>query len=283
MLISLNRRLVPESQAAVSVFDHGFLYGDGIYETLRVREGEAFRCKEHLRRLAESARGIALTLPWSDTELAHAIHRVIRANRLTRGQAMVRMTVSRGPGPIGLDPALCRRPTLVLIARRYRPQPKVFYERGVSVILATTRRNAPQALSPRIKSTNFLNNILAKIEAKRAHTFDAVLLSLQGFIAEGTTSNVFIVRRGVLETPALKTGILAGVTRNEVLQLARALRIPTREVRLRPRALFHAEECFLTSTLLDILPVTRVNGRRIGTGRPGPITHRLIHAFPTVL
>lgn len=278
MLIYLNGRLVPQAQAKISVFDHGFLYGDGIYETLRVRHGAIFRLREHLDRLVASARGIAMRFPWSAATLTRAMLKTLRANRLTRGQAMLRITISRGPGAIGLDPALCRRPTVVIIALPYRPQPSSFYRRGVSVILAVRRRNAPQALPPCIKSTNFLNNVLAKIEAKRAHVFDAIFLNLQGCVAEGTTSNIFIVRRGVLETPSLHTGILAGVTRGEILRFARALKIPVRETLLHPRALFQADECFLTSTLIDILPVTRVNGRRIGTGRPGPITQRLRHS-----
>lgn len=283
MLIYVNGRLLPQAQAKVSVFDHGFLYGDGIYETLRVVDGHAFRLHEHLRRFSQSARGIALRMPWSPAFLGRAIRQILHANRLTRGQAMIRMMVSRGPGAIGLDPGLCRHPTLVILALHYRPQPVALYERGVSVIIARTRRNAPQALPPRIKSTNFLNNILAKIEAKRAGIFDALMLNIQGYVAEGTTNNVFIVKRGVLLTPSLSTGILVGVTRVEVLKLARKLGIPTRERLLRPQMLFQADECFLTSTLIDILPVTRINGHRIGSGHPGPITLRLRSAFLRLL
>ncbi len=277
MWIYLNDRFVPEEEAVVSVFDHGFLYGDGVFETLRAYRGRAFMLGEHLARLERSASRIHLIVPVGRERLADLVGESLERNQLR--EAYLRITVSRGAGEIGLDPALCKHPTLVIIARPFQPYPDSFYSQGVSVIIAKTRRNLPEALPPQVKSLNFLNNILAKMEAKAAGAYEALLLNQQGGLTEGTTSNVFVVQGGRLRTPAVECGILDGITRGFILWLARGLGIPTEEGRLTAGDLFAADECFLTNTTQEVLPVTRVDERPIGAGAPGAVTRRLHASF----
>jgi branched-chain amino acid aminotransferase len=277
MWIYLNDKFVSQEEAVVSVFDHGFLYGDGVYETLRAYRGRVFQLAEHLERLERSASRIRLHIPVGRERMADLVQETLRRNQLS--DSYLRITVSRGAGEIGLDPALCKSPTLVIIARPFQPYPDSFYTDGVSVILAKTRRNLPEALPPQVKSLNFLNNILAKMEAKAAGAHEALLLNHRGDLTEGTTSNVFVVQGGRVRTPAVDCGILEGITRNLVLQLAAEAGIPTDETRLSTDDLLRAEECFLTNTTQEVLPVTRVDGRMIGDGRPGGVTRRLHASF----
>lgn len=281
MWVYLNDKFVPQEEAVVSVFDHGFLYGDGVYETLRAYRGRVFQLAEHLARLERSASRIQLHLPVSLERLTDLVRESLSRNQLQ--EAYLRITVSRGAGEIGLDPALCKSPTLVIIAKPFQPYPESLYADGVSVIVAKTRRNLPEALPPQVKSLNFLNNILAKMEAKAAGAHEALMLNHQGELTEGTTSNMFVVQRGRVRTPAVECGILNGITRGLVLQLASELGIPSEETRLTVDDLLRADECFLTNTTQEVLPVTRVQGTMIGNGRPGEITRRLHASFRACL
>ena len=277
MLVYLNGHFLSPEQAQVSVFDHGFLYGDGIYETMRAYDGRIFLVDRHLDRLRRSGRAIGLRLPMTLDRIREALEESLRVNKLD--DAYLRIQVSRGPGEIGLDPALCDAPTMVIATKAFKDYPSVQFEQGVSAAIVKTRRNHPLALPPAVKSTNFLNNILAKIESLKTKTAEGIMLNWEGYVAEGTISNVFIVKKDLLLTPHIKVGILEGVTRGLVLRLARKKRIKTREALLRPRDLYAADECFLTNTTMEIMPVTRIDRKRIGSGRPGPITAALRQAY----
>jgi branched-chain amino acid aminotransferase len=277
MLVYLNGDFVPKEEAKVSVFDHGYLYGDGIYETLRAYGGRLFHLEEHLARLKHSADSISLELPFPLSRIGEALNQAVKKNNLT--EAYVRIQISRGPGEIGLDPGLCPEPTTVIVAKPFKEYPKEYFERGVSIAIVQTRRNHPLALSPSIKGTNFLNNILAKIESSRAGAYEAVMLNWEGYVAEGTISNIFFVQSGVLCTPSLETGILEGVTRGLVLDLARNEHIPTKEALILPDDLFKADECFITNTTVEVMPATTINGKPVGNGKPGPITAVLRKAY----
>ena len=281
MWVYLNDRFVPQEEAVVSVFDHGFLYGDGVYETLRAYRGRVFKLADHLARLERSASRIQLHLPAGPERLTALVRETLARNLLQ--EAYLRITVSRGMGEIGLDPALCKTPTLVIIAKPFQPCPESFYAAGVPVIVAGTRRNLPEALPPQVKSLNFLNNILAKMEAKAAGAHEALMLNHRGDVTEGTTSNVFVVQEGRLRTPSVECGILEGISRGLVLQLASKLNIPSEEARLSIADLLRAEECFLTNTTQEVLPVTRVDGHVIGDGRPGVLTRRIHASFRACL
>jgi len=281
MWIYLNDRFVPKDEAVVSVFDHGFLYGDGVFETMRTYHGKVLLLTDHLARLERSASTLGLSLPVSRERLADLVREASTRNRLQ--EAYLRVTVSRGPGEIGLDPALCKAPTLVIIAKPFQPYPDSFYKHGVSVVIAATRRNSPEAIPPHVKSLNYLNNILAKMEATAAGAHEALLLNRYNEVTEGTTSNVFVVREGRLRTPAIDCGILAGLTRGVILKVAHNLGIETEETRLTVNDLYDADECLLTNTTQEVLPVTQVDGKMIGNGRPGEITRRLHASFRTCL
>jgi branched-chain amino acid aminotransferase len=277
MWIYLNTRFVSKEEAKISVFDHGFLYGDGVFETLRAYGGKVLLLSEHIARLEQSAARLHIPMPVKRSRLSAIVAESLELNKLT--DAYLRITVSRGHGEIGLDPALCKNPTLVVIAMPFEPYPESFYTDGVSVAVVQTRRNLPEALPPHVKSLNYLNNILAKMEATALGAYDAVLLNHQGEVTEGTTSNVFVALGGRLLTPASDCGIFAGITRNLVLRLARELEIPTEETRLTAADLPIADECFLTNTTVEVLPVTQVDGQSIGDGRPGKITRQLHASF----
>jgi len=274
MKVYVNGRLVPEARAHISVLDHGFLYGDGIFETLRAYGGVVFRLKQHLQRLKRSASMIKLRIPWSPAELSEIIYKTIEANNLS--DAYIRVTVTRGEGPPGLDPSLCPRPTLVVIARPLHRKPSSVYRRGVKVIVSSVRRNLREAVDPRIKSMNFLNNILAMAEAKRSRAHEAIMLNSKGYVTEGTVSNVFMVTGGRLVTPSVDSGILDGITRNVTIELARRLGIGVIEKKVALKEMFGAEEIFLTNTTLEIMPVRQVDAAR---KKRGPVTDRLMSAF----
>ena len=277
--IYLNNRFVKESEALVSVFDHGFLYGDGIYETIRSYGSRIFMQDQHLARLRRSAVAIGLKIP--DKDWPTLLHESMERNGVgnERTDAYIRITISRGSGDIGLDPALCPNPTVVIITKPLKPPSAEQYRKGVSLIVAKTRRNLPGALDPQIKATNFLNNILAKREALAAGAFDCVLLNWESHLTECTVSNLFFVRANRLCTPALSCGILDGITRSIILTLAREEQIPFEEGKFTSEDLYQADECFLSNTTMEVMPATTLDGRPIGAGKPGPLTQRLLRLF----
>jgi branched-chain amino acid aminotransferase len=277
MWIYLNDRFVDRKEAVVSVFDHGFLYGDGIYETLRAYGGRIFMLQQHLARLQRSGHLIGLDLPIPEKDWPALLNEAISRNGLT--DAYIRITVSRGEGGIGLDPGLCKRPTVVIMALPLQSYPPHLFREGVKLIISRIRRNLTAALPPRIKSLNFLNNILAKQEALQSGAFDALMLNVEGHVTECTTSNLFFVRTGRLCTPSTACGILDGITREVVLLLAQEQGIPVEEGAYTVEALRQAEECFLTNTSMEIMPACQIDHLPIGSGRPGPLTIRLQELF----
>ncbi len=281
MWIYLNDRFVKREDAHVSVFDHGFLYGDGVYETLRAYGGCVFMLTQHLARLQRSAHLIGLELPIPEKDWPSLLKEAIQRNGLH--DAYLRITVSRGEGDIGLDPGLCRRPTVVILALPFKPYPAQLFQEGVRLAIVPVRRNLAAALSPQIKSLNFLNNILAKREATKAGAFDGLMLNAEGHLTECTASNLFFVQAGCLCTPSVDCGILDGITREVVMLLAREQRIPVEAGRYRPESLRLAEECFLTNTTMEIMPVREVDGKPIGSGGPGSVTLTLRNLFQASL
>jgi len=276
-IIFMNDRLVPEDEAKVSVFDHGLLYGDGVFEGLRSYSGTVFRLDAHLDRLWASARAICLEIPLSKAAVAKAVNDTLAANKLSDGY--VRLVVTRGAGSLGLDPNRTTNPPVIVIADTISLYPREFYEQGLKIVTAATQRVQSAALSPRIKSLNYLNNIMAKLEGLRAGCVEALMLNHKGEVAECTGDNVFVVRSGVLLTPPPDAGILEGITRNAVMELARAAGIDCREATLTRHDLYTADECFLTGTAAEVIPVVDIDGRMIGAGTPGPITKQLTTAF----
>jgi branched-chain amino acid aminotransferase len=277
MWIFLNDRFVRKEDAMVSVFDHGFLYGDGVYETLRAYGSRLFRLRQHLARLRRSASLIGLDIPIVEQDLIAVLQEAMKRNNLT--DAYLRITVSRGEGNIGLDPRLCPRPTVVVISLPLQPYPVELFNTGVSLAIVSIRRNLAAALPPMIKSLNFLNNILAKQEASRAGVFDGLMLNAEGHITECTTSNMFFVKEGCLHTPSITCGILDGITREIVLSLAREQGLPTAEGCYLPDTLLEADECFLTNTTMEIMPVRDIDTRPIGKEGSRPVTDRLRERF----
>ena len=265
MFVFLNDKVVPSAEAKVSVFDHGFLYGDGIYETMRVYDGVVFMLDEHLGRLFRSASLIGLDIPKDVAGIKTALYETLQANALAN--AYVRLTVSRGYGPIGLDPDLCKEPTFIVIANEFKEYPHAFYSEGIKLIIAGTRRNLKEALDPKIKSLNFLNNILAKLEAKRAGAHEAVMLNAAGHLAEGTISNIFFVSGGMVCTPSPACGILDGITRSLVIEVAAKAGMRVKEGEFTPADLYGADEVFITNTTMEVMPVSTVDGARFAAGR----------------
>ncbi|MEO1992488.1 MAG: branched-chain-amino-acid transaminase [Pirellulales bacterium] len=275
--IFMNDRLVPESEARVSVFDHGLLYGDGVFEGLRSYSGHVFRLDAHIDRLWASADAIRLKIPLSKEDVKQAVNETLLANNLSDGY--VRLIVTRGAGSLGLDPNRTKDPQVIVIADTISLYPKEYYEKGLSIVTAATQRVHSAALSPRIKSLNYLNNVLAKMEGLQAGCVEALMLNHKGEVAECTGDNIFIVRCGTLLTPPKDAGILEGITRNAVIELAHHADIDCSEIALTRYDLYTADECFLTGTAAEIIPVVDIDGRSIGTGSPGPITARLTRAF----
>jgi branched-chain amino acid aminotransferase len=277
MLIYLNGAMVPKEEAKVSVFDHGFLYGDGVFEGIRVYEGKIFRLEEHVARLYESARTLELHVPMEQLEMIDAITRTVAAN--DKADAYVRVVVSRGPGDLGIDPAKCPRATVVIVVDSIVMYPREVYDFGIDLVTSSIRRVPMESLDPRVKSLNYLNNILAKLEAKNAGCLEAIMLNHQGLVAECTGDNLFIVKHGRLETPAVTQGALAGITRGVVLEIAAELGIEARETELALHDVYNADECFLTGTAAEIVPVVSVDGRTVGDGRPGSLTRLIMAEF----
>ena len=275
--IWLDGKLVDKDDAKISVYDHGLLYGDGIFEGIRAYNRKIFRAEAHIRRLYDSAKAIRLTIPLSPTDFLAAMEQTIKANDFA--ECYIRAVVTRGVGSLGIDPKKCKEPSVIIIADSIQVYPKELYEKGMSVITAATMRNHPAALSPRIKSLNYLNNILARIEANDAGAAEAVMLNHLGNVAECTVENIFIVRGGRVQTPTITDGILEGVTRQVILELCERLNIPCTERTMQQHDLYTADECFISGTGAEVAPVTTIDGRAVGTGQPGPVTKRLIEAF----
>jgi branched-chain amino acid aminotransferase len=275
--VFVGNRLVPKAEATVSVYDHGLLYGDGIFEGIRVYNGRVFLLAEHIRRLYTGAKVIRLEIPLTPAEMTSAVEQTVAANKLSDGY--VRLVVTRGAGALGLDIRKTSNPQVIVIADTITLYPEELYEKGLAIITASTIRNHSAALSPRIKSLNYLNNILAKIEGTDAGCLEALMLNHKGEVAECTGDNIFIVSRGVLKTPPLDAGILEGITRNCVMQLARKAGIEVQEPPMTRYDLFAADECFLTGTAAEVIPVVKLDGRSIGDGVPGPVTQKLRTLF----
>jgi branched-chain amino acid aminotransferase len=277
MKIWLDGELVEESEAKISVFDHGLLYGDGVFEGIRFYKRRVFRLEEHIKRLFDSARAIVLEIPWTQEEVCRFVVDTVAANGLDDGY--IRLVVTRGTGSLGLSPYLCKRASMFIIASTISLYPEEHYENGLSVITCATRRPAPAALMPQVKSLNYLNNVMAKVEAIQAGALEAVMLNEQGYVAECTGDNIFILRDGVLHTPQVNDGALDGITRHVILELADQLGIPKVERSLTRYDLFVADEFFLTGTAAEVIPVVSLDRRVIGDGKPGPLTKRFIAAF----
>jgi branched-chain amino acid aminotransferase len=277
MKIFLDGKLVDAAEAKISVFDHGLLYGDGIFEGIRLYDGNVFRLEEHLERLEYSAKALMLKLPYTRAEMSAAVCDTCRANGLKDGY--IRLVVTRGVGDLGLSPWLCAKPSVFIIADKIALYPPEYYEKGLEIVTVPTRRSNPAALSPAIKSLNYLNNIMAKMEAKQYGALEAIMLNDQGLVAECTGDNVFIVHKNKLYTPDAQQGALKGITRDAIFVLAGELGIPIEEHDLTRYDLWNADECFLTGTGAEVIPVVKLDGRVIGNGQPGPIFQRVLKAF----
>ncbi|NBD37074.1 MAG: branched-chain-amino-acid transaminase [Verrucomicrobia bacterium] len=277
MKVYLNGSLVEESDAKISVFDHGLLYGDGIFEGIRLYQNCIFKLEEHLIRLEKSAKAILLAIPLSRAEMAEAISETCRANDLVDGY--IRVLVTRGVGSLGLSHTSCKQPQVVIIADTITLYPEEFYTEGLRIITSPTRRINPAALPPMVKSLNYLNNILAKADAQRSGCLEALMLNDQGYVAECTGDNVFIRAGDGWFTPPTEAGALKGITRGAVLELMEELGMPCQERNLTRYDIWTADEMFLTGTAAEVIPVVEVDERTIGEGVPGSRTHRLLEAF----
>jgi len=277
MKIYIDGKYYDERNAKISVFDHGLLYGDGIFEGIRAYNGRVFRLKEHIDRLFCSARSILLDIPMGHAELMAAVVEACRRNKLRDGY--IRLVVTRGRGTLGLNPKSCKQPSVIIIAGRIQLYPPVLYQRGMDLVTVPTTRNLHSALNPAIKSLNYLNNILAKIEANNAGCEEAIMLNAEGFVAECTGDNIFIVKEGQLWTPPLWAGALYGITRQVVMELAVEAGLKVSETNLTRHELFNADECFVTGSAAELMPVVKIDGRVIGTGKPGPVTARLVEQY----
>ena len=275
--IYINGEFFDKDEAKISVYDHGLLYGDGVFEGIRIYAGKAFKLREHINRLYESARAIKLEIPMSPEQMATAINETISLNKKHEGY--IRPVVTRGEGSLGIDPHKCRKPQVIIIVDDIKLYPPELYETGMAIATVSTIRNHPNALNPRIKSLNYLNNILARLEADACDCPEALMLNHKGEIAECSADNIFLVKSGILKTPPPDAGILAGVTRDTVMELATASRIEVKECALTRHDVYAADECFLTGTGAEIVPVTKCDGRSIGAGKPGPITRQLRDAY----
>ncbi|QTM99213.1 branched-chain-amino-acid transaminase [Sediminibacillus dalangtanensis] len=279
--IFLSGEFVKKEEAVVSVYDHGFLYGDGVFEGIRTYDGNIFKLEEHLQRLYESARSILLEVPYTKEELTQIIVETIRKNQLE--DAYIRVVVSRGSGNLGLDPSNCSQPRLVVIAEALALFPKELYERGLRVGSVASRRNRPDVLSPQIKSLNYLNNILVKLEANQAGVDEALMLNDQGYVTEGSADNVFVVKNGTIFTPPVYLGALEGITRNAIIDLAKETGYTVKETPFTRHDVYVADEVFLTGTAVEVIAVVEVDGRKIDDGRPGKITNQLLKEFRKVV
>ncbi|WP_366923176.1 branched-chain-amino-acid transaminase [Metallumcola ferriviriculae] len=277
LVIYFDGSYVQEEAAKVSVFDHGLLYGDGVFEGIRAYHGRVFKLKEHIDRLYESARTIQLKIELTHEEMTEVVLETLRKNDLRDGY--IRLVVTRGKGDLGLDPRKCPNSLVFCIAAGIRLYPEELYEKGLEVVTVATRRNVPEAMNPRVKSLNYLNNIMAKIEATMTNSPEAIMLNNEGYVAEATGDNIFIVKNGELITPPPFVGILEGITRNSVMELAEKRGIKVSEKVFTRHDIYIADECFFTGTAAEVIPVVKVDGRAIGDGQPGEMTRNLIADF----
>ncbi len=279
--VYIGGKLYDKADAKISVYDHGLLYGDGVFEGIRAYAGRVFRLKEHVDRLYESARSIHLQIPIPREDMASAIVDTVNVNKLT--DAYIRVVVTRGAGSLGLDPRKTTDPQVIIIADAISLYPPELYEHGLKIVTAGTMRNHPSALNPRIKSLNYLNNILAKIEGTNAGCLEALMLNFKGEVAECTGDNIFVIRRGAVVTPPVDAGILEGITRDAVMELAREAGHEVIERTMDRHDVYTADECFLTGTAAEVIPVVECDGRAIGSGKPGPVTRDLRERFHTLV
>jgi branched-chain amino acid aminotransferase len=277
MKIYLNGRMVPERDAKVSVFDHGLLYGDGVFEGIRTYNHRVFKLDEHITRLYRSAKAIGLEIPMTPAGLARAVVRTCAENKTYEGY--VRLVVTRGVGTLGLNPYLCKKPQIIIISAAIQLYPKALYQDGLKIVTVGTHRNHPEAINPNIKSLNYLNNILAKIEAINAGVMEAIMLNGEGYVAEATGDNIFALHGRELMTPPVSEGALEGITRNTVMELAPACGLRVSERRMTRYDLYTADEVFLTGTAAEVIGVVEIDRRGIGTGRPGAVTQELERRF----
>src|SRR5213593_475766 len=277
MRIYLDGKFYDAKNAKISVFDHGLLYGDGIFEGIRAYNGRVFKLKEHIDRLFYSAKAILLNMPLSHEEMTRAVVATCRENQIRDGY--IRLVVTRGVGGLGLNPNRCKHPSVIIIADKIQLYPVEMYERGLDIITVPTVRNLHSALNPAIKSLNYLNNILAKIEANNGGCEEAIMLNAEGFVSECTGDNLFIVKAGQLSTPPLSAGALYGITRSVVIELAQEASMTVNEPNLTRYDLFNADECFLSGTGAELIPVVKIDGRVVGTGKPGPVTQSLVQKY----
>ena len=277
MKIFIDGKFYNERDAKVSVFDHGLLYGDGVFEGIRIYHGSVFKLKEHIDRIYYSAKAILLEIPMTPAELMKATVETCRANKLRDGY--IRLVVTRGIGTLGLNPRSCKKASVIIIAGKIQLYPPEYYQRGLDIVTVPTTRNLHNSVNPAIKSLNYLNNILAKIEANNAGVEEAIMLNAEGFVAECTGDNIFIIKNGALFTPPLAAGALYGITRQTVIELAEQTGMKVSEPNLTRYDLFCADECFITGTAAEIVPVVKIDGRIIGTGKPGPLTLKLSEEY----
>ncbi len=277
MEVYIDGKFYPKAEAKISVFDHGFLYGDGIFEGIRLYKGCVFRLDEHLERLEMSAKALCLNMPWTRKEISDIVCESCRRNKLTDGY--IRLVVSRGFGDLGLSPKNCPKPSIICIADSIKLYPEELYTAGMKIITAPTRRVSPAALPPMIKSLNYLNNILAKMEAQQHGFHECLMLNEQGYVSECTGDNVFLIHKGKLITPASHAGALVGITRQVAIEVAQTLNIPVVETNITRYDVWNADECFLTGTAAEVIPVIEVDARTIGTGKPGPLTAKILTEF----
>ncbi|MCE2400126.1 branched-chain-amino-acid transaminase [Candidatus Poribacteria bacterium] len=277
MLIYLDGEFLPREEAKISVFDHGLLYGDGVFEGIRCYNGFVFKLDEHLERLYDSAKSLMLQIPISIDVMKQNVLETLRQNQLREGY--IRLIVTRGVGDLGLDPDKCQNPSVIIIADKIALYPQNFYENGLEIVTVSVRRNYPEAINPRIKSLNYLNNILAKIEAKQSGAVEALMLNNDGYVVECSGDNIFWIKNEIIVTPPPHIGILEGVTRNSVIALAREAGFQVEERVFTRHDLYIADECFLTGTAAEVIPVVKLDQRVIGNGKPGKVTQKLIAAF----
>lgn len=281
MKIFIDGKFYSERDAKVSVFDHGLLYGDGVFEGIRAYNGRVFKLQEHLERLYFSAKAILLEIPLTPAEMLRAIVETCRVNKVRDGY--IRLVVTRGIGTLGLNPRSCKKASVIIIAGKIQLYPPEYYQRGLDLITVPTTRNLHNSVNPAIKSLNYLNNILAKIEANNAGVEEAVMLNAEGFVAECTGDNIFIIKHGALLTPPLSAGALYGITRQTVLELAEQAGAKVAEPNLTRYDLFCADECFITGSAAEIVPVVKIDGRVIGAGQPGPLTKKLVAEYHALI
>ena len=281
MKIYIDGKYYDRAEARISVFDHGLLYGDGVFEGLRIYGGRIFKLKEHIERLYMSAKAILLDIPMTADKMGTAVSEAVKVNEKENGY--IRLIVTRGEGLLGIDPSSCARPSVIIIVGDIQMYPDEYYEKGVSIITSSSRRMPSDCLDPRIKSLNYLNNVMAKLEARQAGCLEAVMLNSEGFVAECTGDNIFIVKNNELLTPATYNGALDGITMQTVLELAESIGIKTHQTTMTRYDLYNADECFMTGTGAEIIPVTGIDGRVIADGKPGNIIRRLVKGFREIV